>query len=56
MTVQNEGNREVKRKNSFYNLDVIISAGYRVNSKNATHFNMVYAATERLNHQRICSR
>lgn len=36
--VQNEGNREVKRKTTFYNLDAIISVGYRVNSKNATHF------------------
>ncbi len=38
LTVQNEGNREVKRKTAFYNLDAIISVGYRVNSKNATHF------------------
>lgn len=37
-TVQNEGNREVKRMTTFYNLDAIISVGYRVNSKNATHF------------------
>ncbi len=36
--VQNEGNREVKRNTTFYNLDAIISVGYRVNSKNATHF------------------
>ena len=33
-----EGNREVKRQTTFYNLDAIISVGYRVNSKNATHF------------------
>ncbi len=37
-TVQNEGNRKVKRNTIFYNLDAIISVGYRVNSKNATHF------------------
>lgn len=37
-TVQIEGNREVKRQTTFYNLDAIISVGYRVNSKNATHF------------------
>ena len=36
--VQQEGNREVKRKTTFYNLDAIISVGYRVNSKNATRF------------------
>ncbi|MDD2448549.1 MAG: RhuM family protein [Sulfurimonas sp.] len=37
-TVQNEGGREVKREVEFYNLDVIISLGYRVNSKKATSF------------------
>ena len=36
--VQNEGNRKVKRNIDFYNLDAIISVGYRVNSKRATHF------------------
>jgi hypothetical protein len=34
-TVQKEGNRQVKRKMEFYNLDVIISVGYRVNSYQA---------------------
>ena len=29
--VQKEGNRNVKRKFEFYNLDVIISVGYRLN-------------------------
>ena len=33
-----EGNRDVKRQTTFYNLDAIISVEYRVNSKNATHF------------------
>ena len=33
-TVQIEGNREVKRQTTFYNLDAIISVGYRVNSWN----------------------
>ena len=36
--VQKEGNRQVKRKVDFYNLDAIISVGYRVNSRRATHF------------------
>lgn len=36
--VRREGNRDVKREIEFYNLDVIISVGYRVNSKRATHF------------------
>lgn len=37
-TVQQEGNRSVKRLTDFYNLDAIISVGYRVNSKRATNF------------------
>ncbi len=37
-TVQKEGNREVKRELEFYNLDAVIAVGYRVNSKQATHF------------------
>jgi prophage maintenance system killer protein len=37
-TVQKEGNREVERQIEFYNLDVIISVGYRVNSKRGTQF------------------
>ena len=36
--VQYEGERQVKRTVNFYNLDAIISVGYRVNSKNATAF------------------
>lgn len=31
--VQIEGNRKIKRKVDFYNLDAIIAVGYRVNSK-----------------------
>ena len=38
LTVQNEGNRKVARKVKFYNLDVIISVGYRVKSKRGTAF------------------
>ncbi len=36
--VQKEGNRKVKRNIKFYNLDAIISVGYRVNSKRGTQF------------------
>ncbi|MCD9854349.1 virulence RhuM family protein [Epilithonimonas sp. JDS] len=37
-TVQQEGNRSVKRNVEYYNLDAIISVGYRVNSAKATQF------------------
>lgn len=37
-TVQQEGERQVKRMVDFYNLDAIIAVGYRVNSKKATRF------------------
>ncbi len=36
--VQQEGDRKVTRKIKFYNLDAIISVGYRINSKRATAF------------------
>ena len=36
-TVQNEGKREVERVLDYYNLDMIIALGYRINSKIATH-------------------
>ncbi|MDX9900837.1 MAG: RhuM family protein [Aliarcobacter sp.] len=38
LIVQKEGNREVKREVEHYNLDMIISIGYRVNSIIATKF------------------
>lgn len=38
LIVQDEGGRETKREVNFYNLDAIISVGYRVNSAEATHF------------------
>lgn len=38
LQVQNEGSRKVKRKIQLYNLDVIISVGYRVKSKRGTQF------------------
>lgn len=36
--VQTEGTRQVTRLIDFYNLDAVISVGYRVNSRRATHF------------------
>ncbi len=37
-TVQTEGNRKVARRIEYYNLDAILSVGYRINSKKATRF------------------
>ena len=37
-TVQTEGNRVIRRMVEYYNMDMILSVGYRVNSKNATAF------------------
>ena len=37
-TVQTEGDRRVRREIAFYNLDMILSVGYRVNSRQATAF------------------
>lgn len=45
-TVQNEGNRIVERNIEYYNLDVIISVGYRVKSQRGTQFRQW--ATQRL--------
>ncbi|MGB5157611.1 virulence RhuM family protein [Desulfobacterium sp. N47] len=38
LQVQKEGNREVSRNQKFYNLDAIISVGYRIKSQLATQF------------------
>lgn len=46
LTVQKEGNREVQRNLTCYNLDLIISVGYRIKSHVATHFRQW--ATQRL--------
>lgn len=46
LQVQIEGSREVERKRKFYNLDVIISVGYRIKSSVATQFRIW--ATQRL--------
>jgi hypothetical protein len=45
-TVQEEGNRNVERNIDFYNLDVVISVGYRVKSVQGTQFRIW--ATQRL--------
>lgn len=45
-TVQMEGKRAIKRQIEYYNLDMVISVGYRVNSKRATQFRIW--ATNRL--------
>lgn len=45
-TVQNEGERQVERNIAYYNLDVIISVGYRVKSHRGTQFRIW--ATRRL--------
>jgi len=45
--VRQEGNREVVRDVDFFNLDVIISVGYRVKSQRGTQFRIW--ATKRLN-------
>ena len=37
-TVQEEGGRQIERAIEFYNIDMIISVGYRVNSKEGTQF------------------
>jgi hypothetical protein len=45
-TVQTEGEKQVERQIEFYNLDVIISVGYRVKSQRGTQFRIW--ATQRL--------
>jgi len=53
-TVRFEGNRDVERDLEYYNLDVIISVGYRVKSQQGTQFRIW--ATQRLkeHHKRFC--
>jgi hypothetical protein len=46
LTVQTEGQRRVQRRVEFYNLDVILSVGYRVKSHRGTQFRIW--ATQRL--------
>ncbi len=51
-TVQHEGGRDVVREIEFYNLDAIISVGYRVNSKRGTQFRIW--ATRTLREHLLC--
>ena len=65
LTVQNEGKRSVRRMVKYYNLDVIISVGYRVKSQRGTAFRIWarnvfkdylvkgYAVNERIPSQRM---
>ena len=46
--VQTEGSRQVTRDVDFYNLDAIISVGYRVNSTQATRFRIWADSLEKL--------
>jgi hypothetical protein len=46
LTVQSEGNRQIRRAVDHYNLDVIIAVGYRVKSTRGTQFRIW--ATQRL--------
>ncbi|NCS68142.1 virulence RhuM family protein [Candidatus Peregrinibacteria bacterium] len=45
--VQNEGGRDVEREINYYNLDAILSVGYRVNSTKATQFRIWATGTLR---------
>ena len=65
MTVQQEGKRRVSRRVKYYDLDVIISVGYRVHSKRGTAFRIWarkiikdylvkgYVVNERIRHEQI---
>ena len=65
LQVQTEGKRKVSRKVKYYDLDVIISVGYRVHSKRGTAFRIWarqiikdylvkgYAVNERIRHEQI---
>ncbi|MBW6493780.1 MAG: virulence RhuM family protein [Burkholderiaceae bacterium] len=47
LAVQTEGNCQVKRRLKHYNLDAIISVGYRVNSRRGVRFRQWAASTPR---------
>jgi len=46
--VQIEGNRKVKRRKEYYNLDMIISIGFRVNSKKVIKFRSIEESSCRI--------
>ena len=52
-TVQQEGSRRIERQIEFYNLDMILSVGYRVNSKMGTQFR-IWATKVLKNHLIQC--
>jgi hypothetical protein len=64
LAVQTEGNRRVERKIKHYNLDAVISVGYRINSKRGTQFRIWATKTLRdhllkgvtLNERRLAQR
>ena len=49
-TVQNEGNRHVERQITYYNLDMIISVGYRVHSYRGVQFQIWATKVLKRNH------
>jgi len=46
LTVQKEGERQIRRHLDYYNLDIIISVGYRVKSHIATRFHRISRTKE----------
>ena len=48
LIVRSEGGRQVSRKVDFFNLDMIISVGYRIKSRVATHFRLVTSGSSLL--------
>ncbi len=53
--VQTEGARQVTRLIDFYNLDAVISVGYRVNSRRATIPHLGDRHIERVYQERVCA-
>ena len=57
-TVQTEGVRQVKRQVAYYNLDMIISVGYRVNSHRGVQFRIwaTQVGFKRIPNQGVCTK